>query len=54
MAIMLVSTNFVFLFFGSGDLQEWNEPNKLTDSSTSSDEKSKGKTDTDRLPQKTC
>lgn len=54
MAIMLVSTNFVFLFFGSGDLQEWNEPNKQNDLSTSSDEKSKSKSDTKGLPQKTC
>ncbi len=31
MVVILIATNFVFLFFGSGDLQEWNEPNKIDD-----------------------
>lgn len=31
MVVILLSTNFVFLFYGSGDTQEWNEP--LTDNS---------------------
>lgn len=45
MAILLVGTNFVFLFFGSGDLQEWNDPGKPADSSDSSDERGKEKVD---------
>ncbi|RZF34614.1 hypothetical protein LSTR_LSTR008639 [Laodelphax striatellus] len=32
MALVLIATNFVYLFFGSGELQPWNEPKPKPDS----------------------
>lgn len=31
MAMILVATNFVYLFIGSGELQPWNEPEPKPD-----------------------
>lgn len=28
MVVILISTNFIFVIFGSGNLQPWNEPQK--------------------------
>lgn len=52
MVIILISTNFVYIFYGSGDLQSWNESKQNQNSTDIEFEKSKTKINDEKIKKK--